>query len=73
MKEVYERRTAPQPWRRPEGLITREIDQTTGFLATEFCPRDTRYWEWFIPNTQPTETCRIHNPFGRGISAGREP
>lgn len=73
MKEVYERRTAPAPWRRPEGLITREIDQTTGFLATEFCPRDARYWEWFIANSQPTEFCPIHMPFGRGISAGREP
>jgi len=69
MSEVYERRNPPAPWRRPEGLITREIDATTGYLATEFCPRDVRYWEWFIPDTQPTEFCPIHMPF-RGIGTG---
>lgn len=69
MTEVYERRNPPAPWQRPEGLITREIDGSTGFLATEFCPRDLRYWEWFIPDTQPTEFCPVHLPF-RGIGAG---
>jgi penicillin-binding protein 1A len=69
MSEVYQRRNPPAPWQRPEGLITREVDGTTGFLATEFCPRDVRYWEWFIPDTQPTEFCPVHLPF-RGISAG---
>ncbi|MBI2402506.1 MAG: PBP1A family penicillin-binding protein [Gemmatimonadetes bacterium] len=69
MSEVYERRNPPAPWQRPEGLITREIDGTTGFLATEFCPREVRYWEWFIPDTQPTEFCPVHLPF-RGIGTG---
>ncbi|GBD31521.1 MAG: penicillin-binding protein [Gemmatimonadales bacterium] len=68
MKEVYERRPPPPPWRRPDGLITREIDATTGFLATEFCPRDARYWEWFIPGTEPGEFCPVHLPLRRGIS-----
>jgi len=69
MSEVYERRNPPAPWQRPEGLITREIDGTTGFLATDFCPRDVRYWEWFIPGTEPTEFCPVHMPF-RGIGTG---
>lgn len=66
MREVYERRSAPRPWQRPEGLITRQIDNTTGYLATEFCPRESRYWEWFVPDTQPTEFCPVHIPV-RGI------
>ncbi|HWP37105.1 MAG TPA: PBP1A family penicillin-binding protein [Gemmatimonadales bacterium] len=66
MKEVYARRPAPRAWQRPEGLITRQIDNTTGYLATEFCPRQSRYWEWFIPDTQPTEFCPIHIPV-RGV------
>lgn len=68
MKEVYERRTAPPDWRRPESLIAREIDNTTGFLADPFCPREVRYWEWFIPGTEPKEYCPVHNRFRRGIS-----
>ncbi len=69
MSDIYERRNSPAAWRRPEGLITREIDGSTGYLATEFCPRDQRYWEWFIPDTQPTEFCPVHMPF-RGIGTG---
>ncbi len=69
MSDIYERRNPPKPWQRPEGLITREIDGSTGYLATEFCPRDQRYWEWFIPDTQPTEFCPVHMPF-RGIGTG---
>ncbi len=68
MKEVYERRPAPDRWERPDALITREIDQTTGFLATPFCPRSAKYWEWFVPGTEPTEYCPIHSPFARGVT-----
>ena len=70
MKDVYSRRPAPKDWQRPDGLITRELDASTGYLATEFCPRDERYWEWFIPGTQPQEYCPVHMPFNRGISPG---
>jgi penicillin-binding protein 1A len=69
MTEVYERRNPPAPWQRPEGLITREIDGSTGYKSTEFCPRDVRYWEWFIPGTEPMEYCPVHLPF-RGIGTG---
>jgi penicillin-binding protein 1A len=73
MKEVYERRAAPPDWPRPDGLIAREIDNTTGFLAHPLCPRDVRYWEWFVPGTEPTAVCPIHNRFLRGISHRHEP
>jgi penicillin-binding protein 1A len=69
MRDIYERRNPPRDWQRPEGLITREVDGATGYLATEFCPREQRYWEWYIPDTEPTEFCPVHMPF-RGIGAG---
>jgi penicillin-binding protein 1A len=68
MNDVYERRPAPANWHRPEGLITREIDNTTGYRFTPFCPPQTRDFEWFIPGTEPTEFCPIHPPFRTGIS-----
>jgi penicillin-binding protein 1A len=61
MKEVYERRPAPADWVRPSGLVTREIDNTTGYRFTPFCPPQTRVWEWFLPGTEPTEFCPVHS------------
>jgi penicillin-binding protein 1A len=61
MKDVYERRPAPAPWARPDGLVTREIDNTTGYRFTPFCPSQTRVWEWFLPGTEPTEFCPVHS------------
>jgi penicillin-binding protein 1A len=65
MNEVYERRPPPREWERPDGLVLHRIDNTTGFRATDFCPRDAVYFEWFIPGTEPTEFCPVHNPFDR--------
>ncbi len=65
MREVYQRRARPVGWQRPDDLITREVDNTTGYLATPFCPRSARYWEWFIPGTEPRDYCPIHSPFAR--------
>lgn len=68
MLDVYERRPAPADWRRPDGLITREIDNTTGYRFTPFCPPAARDFEWFLPGTEPREFCPIHPPFRTGIS-----
>jgi penicillin-binding protein 1A len=68
MNEVYERRPAPPDWVRPEGLITREIDNTTGYRFTPFCPPQAREFEWFIPGTEPGEFCPIHPPFRSAVT-----
>ncbi len=65
MNEVYERRPPPHEWERPEGLVLHRIDNSTGYRATDFCPRESVYFEWFIPGTEPSEFCPIHNPFER--------
>ncbi len=72
MREVYERRTAPSAWPRPDGLTALDIDKTTGYKATPFCPKDVHYIESFIPGTEPTAFCPIHSPFGSvgGVMGG---
>jgi penicillin-binding protein 1A len=75
MTDVYERRPAPADWRRPDGLVMREIDNTTGFRFTPFCPAQARDFEWFLPGTEPQEFCPVHPPFRGGITrrAGERP
>jgi penicillin-binding protein 1A len=64
MREVYERRPIPAPWPRPGTLTFAEIDKTTGYKATPFCPREVHYIESFIPGTEPAAFCPVHSPFG---------
>ena len=66
MKEVYDRRPIPAAWPRPEGLAALDIDRTTGFKATPFCPKEYHYIESFIPGTEPTQFCPVHSPFNLG-------
>jgi penicillin-binding protein 1A len=78
MNEVYERRPVPAAWVRPSRLQVAEIDNTTGYLATAFCPPEAHYVESFIPGTEPTEYCPIHTsniftPFGIGASGQAGP
>ncbi len=68
MNDVYERRPAPAGWDPAESLVLLRIDHETGYLATGWCPRESTSHEWFIPGTEPTEYCPVHNPFAGGIS-----
>ncbi len=69
MNEIYSRRPVPAAWSRPSDLAAAEIDNTTGYLATAFCPAEVHEIESFIPGTEPTEYCPVHSqgilsPFG---------
>ncbi|MEP6591675.1 MAG: PBP1A family penicillin-binding protein [Gemmatimonadota bacterium] len=67
MLEVYQRRKAPGDWAQPEqALIPVEIDKTTGFRATPFCPEDAREVRYYVPGTAPKEFCPVHSPFRPG-------
>ncbi|HZE76365.1 MAG TPA: PBP1A family penicillin-binding protein [Gemmatimonadales bacterium] len=66
MKEVYDRRPIPPAWPRPEGLAALDIDRSTGYKATPFCPKELHYIESFIPGTEPTQFCPVHSPFNLG-------
>ena len=63
MTEVYQRKPAPPDWPRPEAIISREIDGTTGLLHNPFCPRELVYREFFLPGTEPIRECDVHSPF----------
>ncbi|MDZ4798657.1 MAG: PBP1A family penicillin-binding protein [Bryobacteraceae bacterium] len=45
-------------WDAPEGIVSVDVDPTTGQLATAGCPAARS--EVFISGTQPVELCRIH-------------
>ncbi|HXE57729.1 MAG TPA: PBP1A family penicillin-binding protein [Gemmatimonadales bacterium] len=66
MREIYERRSPPAGWARPEGLTIAEIDKTTGYKALPTCPREVHLVESFIPGTEPTTFCPVH-PLPLGI------
>jgi len=72
---VYERRSIPPAWSRPTGLTALDVDKTTGYKATPFCPKDVHYIESFIPGTEPTAFCPVHSPFGSmgGVMGGNGP
>jgi penicillin-binding protein 1A len=58
MNQVYKRKPAPPDWPRPSGIIARTIDQTTNTLWTDGCA-GVETTEYFIPGTEPTQTCAI--------------
>jgi len=62
MNEVYARRPDPPDWPRPEDIISRDIDWTTGLLRNPFCPDSDVTTEYFIPGTEPTRECDVHSP-----------
>jgi penicillin-binding protein 1A len=72
MREVYERRPSPGEWVQPYGVVQREIDITSGKLATPYCPSNVRRWEVFSPNNVPTEYCPLH-PGPAGNAAAPNP
>ncbi len=61
MTEVYRRKPPPPDWPRPDGLIAREIDRTTGMLRNPYCPTAVVSTEWYIPGTEPVEQCTVHS------------
>jgi penicillin-binding protein 1A len=62
--EVYQRRPQPPDWPRPEAIITRQVDDSTGMLRNPFCPAQLVISEYFIEGTEPTKECDVHGPFG---------
>jgi penicillin-binding protein 1B len=49
-------------FRRPEGVVERQIDPESGMLATPYCP--TMRSEVFVEGTEPTEVCSLHTGSG---------
>jgi len=62
LKWYYERHPVPAPWPEPEGLVHDSVDESTGMLATQWCPPDSVDQEVFLPGTEP-RPCDVHGPF----------
>jgi len=67
MTEVYRRKPTPPDWPRPDGLIERDIDKTTGLLANAYCPPSIVYQEWYLPGTEPTRECDVHSALNTSV------
>jgi penicillin-binding protein 1A len=65
MTEVYRRKPSPPDWPRPITIVTREVDSRSGLLASQYCPANQAYTEFFIKGTEPTQECATG--FGPGI------
>lgn len=64
MADHYRSRPTPAPWSRPWELNLVRIDRETGGLATSSCPPEHVVEEWFIPGTEPTRYCPLHEADG---------
>jgi penicillin-binding protein 1A len=61
MSEVYRRKPAPPDWPRPDGLVSKDIDRTTGMLKNQYCPFPVVTTEWYLPGTEPIQECNVHS------------
>lgn len=58
----------PEAWRWPEGIIAKKVDRLTGLLASDMCPADRAYTEFFIPGSEPTQVCGASSvPLGQPV------
>jgi penicillin-binding protein 1A len=65
MLEIYQRRPTPGGWAEPPDMLRPvEIDRSTGFRATPFCPRELVEIRRFAPGTEPRDFCPVHSPYG---------
>ena len=60
MKETYNDRAAPAPWTPPSNVVSAQVDQATGYLATGNCPPDDVRIEYFLVGTEPGSYCPLH-------------
>lgn len=52
----------PEPWGLPADVVTLMVDRSSGKRASEWCPADQAYMEYFVPGTEPRETCDRQAP-----------
>jgi penicillin-binding protein 1A len=74
MLDIYQRRRDPGDWEmNDQALIQVEIDKTTGFRATPFCPPEVRESRSYTRGAEPKEYCPVHSPFKTGGGKPEKP
>jgi penicillin-binding protein 1A len=53
LADYYASRAPTLAWLPPEGLVTAELDRTTGLPVDSTTPPERRYTEYFLPGTEP--------------------
>ncbi len=61
MREAYRTRPNPAPWLPPTDLVALPVDTTSGLLATSHCPANVVRVEYYLPGTEPRESCHLHH------------
>lgn len=64
--EAYRGREPAGEWAPPASLTRVAVDAGTGYRATNNCPPEEVVTEYFIPGTEPRESCPLHPE--RGIT-----
>lgn len=60
MARTYQERPAPTPWTPPANVVSAQVDQGTGYLATGNCPPEDVRIEYFLAGTEPEVYCPVH-------------
>jgi membrane carboxypeptidase/penicillin-binding protein len=64
MSNAYAARPSPAPWAPPANVVSVQIDDRTGYLATGSCPPEDTRIEYFLVGTEPRSYCPIHGDRG---------
>jgi penicillin-binding protein 1A len=64
MANAYRTRPTPAPWAPPANVVSVQIDDKTGYLATSGCPPEDTRIEYFLVGTEPRSYCPIHSSRG---------
>ena len=66
LERFYRDRAVPRAWLRPDGLSEERVDGMSGQMATDWCPADSVYTEYYLPGTEPQAPCDLHGPWAGG-------
>lgn len=64
MNTAYVTRPAPAPWSPPANVVSAQVDERTGYLATGECPPEDVRIEYFLIGTEPEMYCPLHPESG---------
>ena len=64
MEAAYQYGPAPAPWSPPSNIISAQVDESTGYLATGECPPEHVRIEYFLVGTEPEAYCPVHPEHG---------
>jgi penicillin-binding protein 1B len=75
MKRAHQHRAYRNvtPFSIPDGIVTAQIDNATGQLATGSCPPTAVRTEYYLAGTAPTQFCPLHAGGGSEVTDWQTP